>query len=303
LENTILLVGVSWKLLGKAKIHIEELSTYLIILAHNKDLVFVFDEVLNNVAGSIVSRIANRRIPTLPLMAKTFALHHKKRMLAFYSRLIKKGDLCFDVGANVGKFTEVLLELGAKVVCVEPQETCLSQLRKLFCDNKNVIIVPKALGECEGEGELATFEENLGMSTLSAKYKNTCPPDQLSGLKWSKMKRVPITTLDNLILSYGLPKYCKIDVEGFEAQVLKGLSKPIRLVSFEFHRWCFEEAEKCVNRLVQIGNVEFNYMFADSMKFLLQKWVSPEELYKKIDVATYILDNRFYLGDIYARFV
>lgn len=287
-------------MLNKAKIHIEELSTYLIILAHNKDLVFVFDAV-SKIASDIVSRIANRRIPTLPVMAKTFDLYHKKRMLAFYSRLIKRGDLCFDVGANVGKFTEVLLELGAKVVCVEPQEACLQQLHQSFGDNKNVIIVPKALGECEGEGELyiPMCEENLGISTLSAKYKNA---PELSEWKWTK-RRVSITTLDNLILSYGLPKYCKIDVEGFEVQVLKGLSKPIRFISFEFHRWCFEEARKCIDLLSQIGNAEFNYMFAESMKFLLHNWVSPEELHKKIDVATYILDDRFYLGDIYARFV
>jgi len=271
------------------------------ILKYNKDPVFVLDEV-SRITNEIVSRIVKHKF-TIPAMAKTFDVYHKKRMLDFYSNFVKKGDLCFDIGANIGKFTEVLLELGAKVVCVEPQETCLQQLHKSFDNNKNAIIIPYAIGESEGEGELAIHEGGSGISTLSAKYKNTYPSDQLGGRKWTKMKRVPITTLDRLVLQFGLPKYCKIDVEGYETQVLKGLSKPIKFTSFEFHKWFFEEARNCINRLSQIGNAEFNYVFGESMRFLLPEWVSPEELYKKIDIATYILDDKFYWGDIYARFV
>jgi FkbM family methyltransferase len=232
-------------------------------------------------------------------MEKAFDLHHKKKMLMFYSKLIKRGDLCFDVGAYMGKFTEVLMELGAKVVCVEPQEACLRQLQSSFGNNKNVIIIPKALGEFEGEGELMISEKTPGISTMSAEYRNA---PELAWFKWTRTKRVPITTLDKLIASYGLPKYCKIDVEGFEAHVLKGLSKPIRFVSFEFHKWCFEEAKECVRRLLQIGNVEFNFMFGESMNFMLQKWVSPEELYKKI-VERPLSDEGFFWGDIYAKFL
>lgn len=246
-----------------------------------------------------LSRIIDRKNPSLSIMAKTFNLHRKKKMLVFFSRLIKRGDLCFDVGANVGDFTEVFLELGAKVVCCEPQKSCLHQLYERFGYNKNVVIVPKAIGEHEGLGEFMISEETPTMSTLSVEYKNRL---ELSEYKWTKTQTVLITTLDNLILSYGLPKYCKIDVEGFEVQVLKGLSKPIRFVSFEFSKWRFEDAKKCINHILQLGNVEFNCMLGESMKFLLKKWVSSEELYKKIVEVSYTLDDKFW-GDIYARFV
>ena len=247
-----------------------------------------------------LSRIIERKIPPLSIMAKTFNLHRKKKMLVFYSRLINRGDLCFDVGAYVGDFTEVFLELGAKVVCCEPLKNCVHQLYERFGNNKNVFIVPKAIGEHEGLGEFLISEETPTMSTLSIEYKNRL---ELSGYKWTKTQTVPITTLDNLILSYGLPKYCKIDVEGFEVRVLRGLSKPIRFVSFEFSKWRFEDAKECVNRLSQLGNVQFNFMLDESMKFSLKKWVSPQELYRKITETSYTLDDKFFWGDIYGRFV
>jgi FkbM family methyltransferase len=223
-------------------------------------------------------------------------LSHEREMSKFYSQFIKKGDLCFDVGANVGKFTKVFLKLGAKVICIEPQETCLQQLYKSFGDNKNVIIVGKAVGESEGYGELMICEDATTISTMSTKWKNESRFSK--NYKWIKTQnKVPITTLDALILSHGLPKFCKIDVEGFEESVLKGLTKPIPFISFEFTTEFFDDAKKCINHLQSIGQVEFNCTLGESMKFLFSKWVAPDELYKKIAEV----DNKLLWGDIYAR--
>ena len=43
-----------------------------------------------------------------------------------------------------------------------------------------------------------------------------------------------MTTLDTLVAEYGEPAFCKIDVEGFEVEALKGLSRPLRALSFEY---------------------------------------------------------------------
>ena len=49
----------------------------------------------------------------------------------FYSQLINKGDLCFDIGANNGKKSKLMLAAGGKVIAFEPQSLCLNYLTDL----------------------------------------------------------------------------------------------------------------------------------------------------------------------------
>jgi 16S rRNA A1518/A1519 N6-dimethyltransferase RsmA/KsgA/DIM1 with predicted DNA glycosylase/AP lyase activity len=46
----------------------------------------------------------------------------------FYQSFINKGDLCFDVGANIGQKSEALLSIGARVVAIEPNPKVLPEL-------------------------------------------------------------------------------------------------------------------------------------------------------------------------------
>ena len=219
----------------------------------------------------------------------------QRRMVEFYSQFIKEGDLCFDIGANIGRFTRVFLKLGARVICIEPQENCLRQLHKLFRNNSNVIIVGKAVGEYEGYGELMISEEHT-ISTMSDKW--TKEGRFSKEHKWTKTQKVSVTTPDALIQLYGLPKFVKIDVEGFEESVMEGLTKPISFISFEFTREFFDDAKKCTSHLLSIGHVKFNCSLYESVKFLFPEWVTPEELYKKIDS----LEDKILWGDIFAKF-
>ena len=66
--------------------------------------------------------------------------------------------------------------------------------------------------------------------------------------------RVPITTLDSLIARHGVPTFIKIDVEGFEFEVLVGLSRPINAISFEFTTIQRDVALDCVERCVALGS-------------------------------------------------
>jgi FkbM family methyltransferase len=219
----------------------------------------------------------------------------QEAMKAFYGRFIGPGELCFDVGANLGNRTTILLSLGARVICIEPQPACVKRLRKLFGNNTNVVIVAAAAGEKEGRGELAICEEEPTISTMSEKWKSE---GRFAGKnQWTKTVPVEVTTLDCLIARYGMPTFCKIDVEGFEIPVLKGLSLPIPFISFEFTREFFTDAQSVIGRLLSIGSTGFNASFGESMALIDERWMTPAELYDRINAE----QDAFLWGDIYAK--
>jgi hypothetical protein len=63
---------------------------------------------------------------------------------------------------------------------------------------------------------------------------------------------VPIITLKSLIAHFGEPAYVKIDVEGYEIDVLRGLSWQPPLLSFEFHHAELDTAYACLDRFTEI---------------------------------------------------
>lgn len=236
--------------------------------------------------------VAKKRIDYFDPMVRT----RQKEAFNFYSQFIKSGDLCFDIGANVGDITEIFLKLGAKVIAIEPQEICLEILYKLFGKNKNLVIINKAVGERPGYSELSVCEDAHSISTMSDKWKKEGRFSQY--YKWTKTQKVLVTTLDELIKEYGQPKFCKIDVEGLEESVLKGLTKPIPYISFEFTEEFFDDTKKCINYLSSLGRAEFNYSIGESPKLFSPNWLKAGELYSKLEN----IDNKYLWGNIYVKF-
>lgn len=77
----------------------------------------------------------------------------RKQMNAFYGQFVPKGGLVFDVGANIGAYTEVFLKLGARVVASEPDPKFLKALQTVRPADR-VVIEPVALGDAEGQATL-----------------------------------------------------------------------------------------------------------------------------------------------------
>jgi hypothetical protein len=88
-----------------------------------------------------------------------------------YARFVQSGDLCFDVGAHVGDRTRAPVELGARVVSVDPQAYAIRRLAVQFARNSHVSIVAKALGEAPGQGVLAICDAAPTISTLSLEFQ------------------------------------------------------------------------------------------------------------------------------------
>ncbi len=206
---------------------------------------------------------------------------------------VRPGDTVFDVGANVGAKTDLFLQHGARVVCVEPQPDCVKALKRRFKKNRRVTIISKGLAEKSGTLELSICSQANTISTFSDEWKT----GRFADYKWDKVIRVPVTTLDEVIRGHGAPAYCKIDVEGFEISVLKGLARPVPLLSFEFAREFINRAKACVTHLQQIGFQRFNFVQGENQQFACLGWLDANALFERIGQ---IADPELW-GDIYAQ--
>jgi len=244
-------------------------------------------------------RHATKRIPypIYRLIQPLVEFIRDKKAARLYKTFVKKGDLCFDVGANVGNRLEILLQLGCRVVAVEPQSKLTEILTTRFGGNPKAIILQKALGEAEGQGEIMISDAST-VSSLSKDWIEAVKGSgRFSTTAWDKKEAVRLTTLNRLIEEHGVPAFIKIDVEGYEYEVIKGLSKLVPMISFEFVPEYMEMAFRSIDHLQQIGNVEFNYSLFEEMKMKSPDWVPAERL--KALLSRYRDPITF--GDIYAR--
>ena len=218
------------------------------------------------------------------------------RLSRFYSHFIKKGDLCFDIGAHLGNRTNAWLKMGATVVAVEPQPTCIEFLERKFGNHHKFRLVTKAVGEKVGQAKFRISSLYPTISTISTEWQFSKSKKSDTLHYWDDEIDIKTITLDVLIEEYGLPDFCKIDVEDFELEVLKGLSYPIRALSFEFFPAKTDKAILCVEKLTTLGNYEYNLSFKEYLKLEFSKWLNTDEITEMLKKH-----KKEISGDIYAR--
>ena len=203
---------------------------------------------------------------------------HRERRAAMdrlYGRFIEPGDLVFDVGAHVGDRVAAFRRLGARVVAVEPQPALVKTLKLLYGRDRAVAIEPVAVGRGEGTVELRLNIDNPTVSTASDAFVRAADgAPGWQGQAWTRTIRVAITTLDALIARHGLPTFIKIDVEGFEAEALAGLTRPPCALSFEVTTIQREVGIASIERCAALGYARYNAMLGESHALVLDGWVS-----------------------------
>jgi FkbM family methyltransferase len=214
----------------------------------------------------------------------------------FFGQFVPKAGLVFDVGANIGNYTEVYLELGARVVAVEPNPELAERVR-LRCASRRLTVEEVALSDADG-----TVELHLGVdhahSSISDDWVELVEASEYQG-RFRGSVTVPMTTLDALIARHGTPDYLKIDVEGAERAVLSGLSRPIPAISFEYQGLDLDAARDCVNAVVALGDYECNYAGGEEVALASREWMDAATLFERLD-ATNARESHAH-GDIYLR--
>lgn len=252
---------------------------------------------LKRVANAIVGETAAYKLARLVEKKDPKEVEADLARQRFYGTFVKKGDLCFDVGANVGNRVGPLLSVGARVVAVEPQPGCQRVLRLRF--GKRITVVPKGLATKEGTMQMH-LSENHVLSSFSQEWIDAVKSARFNNTNWDKTITVPMTTLDTLIAEHGRPHFIKIDVEGFETEVLGGLTSPVPWISFEYT--VPEQSDKAVACVEIIHrndpSARFNYSKGESMVVALDQWMSAAEMITHITGDVFRSSG---FGDIYAR--
>ena len=235
-------------------------------------------------------------------IARSLAIYYGKpgrqmRQRRHYRAFVQPGDLCFDIGAHVGSRARCFARLGARVVAVEPQPYFARLLRVLYGRRADITIVEAAVGAAEGEGVLHVSRRTPTVSTLSQAWIEDARRDpSFAQVAWDRNVTVQATTLDALIARFGTPSFCKIDIEGHEAEALRGLSTPIRGLSFEYTPAVPAVGISCVERMATLGPYRFNVSVGESLRWALPRWVGPDDI--RSWLAGRVVGERS--GDVYA---
>ena len=146
-----------------------------------------------------------------------YGTHDERYVVTKLLKIIKPGDVCWDIGANIGFYTCFLAsQVGdsGTVVAFEPASRTYGYLHENVSLNQftNVTVVNKGLGDKTEQRHLYYSEAELTEGTASLMYVNSRMASE----------RVTLDTIDNFVREMPVPDFIKIDVEGYQLEVLRG---------------------------------------------------------------------------------
>ncbi|MEE4298820.1 MAG: FkbM family methyltransferase [Pseudomonadales bacterium] len=207
--------------------------------------------------------------------ARSLVIYHNPATLRawrrLYGELLTPGDLAIDVGAHVGTRTRALRGVGVRVLALEPQALFARWLRHTL--PRDVVLIEAAAGPRATTAELAVSSRHPTVSSLQTDFvEGAAEAPGFGHVRWDRRERVTMVTLDDLILEHGAPAYVKIDVEGFELEVLAGLSQAVPLISVEYLPGFPRLTEAVLERLETLGRYRFRPIVGERSGFLWDDW-------------------------------
>ena len=182
-------------------------------------------------------------------------------------RTMPSETVAFDVGAHIGNHTIYFAKvLGWTVFAFEPNPDAFEKLvanveRNGLADKVTCFQV--ALADVPGAVRMARTEPS-DAGTVAVVTGDAPPGSHVE---------VEAATLDSYLhLAEAGPTLLKIDVEGYEAEVLRGLSHPIPALSFEYLPAATDVARRAAALLAALGPYRFNPTIGERRRFVWEQW-------------------------------
>nr|WP_246602377.1 FkbM family methyltransferase [Falsiroseomonas tokyonensis] len=216
---------------------------------------------------------------------------------AFHARFLGPGELGFDIGSHVGDRSASFLRLGARALAVEPQPRLARLIRLMLGRSPGFTLVSALVGSEPGTATLRVNSRNPTVASASPDFIAAAEgaegwEDQV----WDTELTLPVTTLDALAAQHGAPDFLKIDVEGYEAVALSGLTQAPRSLSFEFTTIQRDVAAQCLAKLAALGYRHFNACLGEGMSFAHPAPIPAEPMAAWIAALPHAANS----GDVYA---
>jgi FkbM family methyltransferase len=210
-------------------------------------------------------RSVYRRIFRRAQIAELYKMH------GFYSQFVGRGDLVFDVGANAGEYAEAFALTGARVVAIEANPAFMDRLNSL---SRRIVAESCAAGAADGTATINICSQPA-YSTLNTEWlARTADFPDYRGVEWQERRTVPLLTLDTLAKRHGVPRFVKIDVEGFEVEVLKGMTFRPETLCFEFSARNKVIGLDCISIL---SGYRFRPIIGHHFSFAHPEWLSADQ--------------------------
>jgi len=225
------------------------------------------------------------RYSALPNFLVELKTGKTRRNIDFYRSFLpaKPGALVMDVGANKGNKVAAFLQLGYRVVAVEPERGSLETLRYRYGRDERVTIAPVGVSDAPGRLTLHVFSPRNGYNTLSSKGAEETYAGKDASQAATEQYEVEVVTLEDLIEKHGVPYYIKIDVEGLEREVLSGLRTPVPFISFEANLPQFAAETRAI--ISMLAGLDAGYRFKLTQNEMLGtgSWKDAAETMREVE--------------------
>ena len=188
--------------------------------------------------------------------------------------------LLFDIGANHGHYTETNRKNYESCVLVEANPNLMEPLRNRFKQDGNVRVINAIISNKPSEIFHVCTTDTLSTADREWIYNSRFTNSH----RWFAIEGLPTLSLDSLIQVYGIPDHIKIDVEGYEYNVLQSLTQKVPSLNFEWAEEKKSEILLSLEYLSKLGFTKFYLQSGDAYDFQVKEtdWCEYQTIYNDV---------------------